>query len=569
MKKTVTINISGIIFHIDEDAYDRLNRYMSRLKKHFSRMEGRDEIITDIESRIAELLQEKVADNKQVITIADIEEVVKMMGEPAEMDQDSDYEAASTTTTRTYNRPKRLFRDPDNRMIAGVSSGLAAYFSIDPVWIRILFIVSIFLSGAGVVAYIVLWIVVPQALTTADKLEMRGEPVNISNIERSFRDEFDNVKDKFNEFTDGAKESFKKKSPHNRTIFDALIEFIGGALRVVLKIAVVIIGLILVLAGLGFITSIVVGAAGLSNFSFFEHGDLISFSISNFLSLIFPDPISGVFAVISVILLTGIPLIMMVYLGIRLIAGPQVRIPYVGITAFAFWLAGLVMAIVVGAGTAMDFRHSARSHQDYGLEMPAGKTLYIRTAPDPGFGLAAYDNSAEIFDGEWRIRMNNERFEVFAVPKLSIQATSYDTKSLLDVSCFAKGSSRNEAQQRAEALLYPVKSNDSTFILPPYYYFPGKSKIRDQHVELRLHLPVGQVVYFDQNMEDFFDDNPNYYYRRNNMEGQSWIMTQEGLKPHVSGEEIMLRPETKPKEHANSVATTKVLGMIPMPLYGI
>jgi len=167
-------------------------------------------------------LQEKVVDNKQVITIGEIEEVVKLMGEPSEMDQDGDYEPVNETGS-TYRRPKRLFRDPDTRMIAGVSSGLSAYFNVDPVWIRLLFVISLFAGGAGVLVYLILWIVVPQAITTADKLEMRGEPVNISNIERSFRDEFDSMKGKFNEFADGARETFKKKSTGSRTFFDNLI----------------------------------------------------------------------------------------------------------------------------------------------------------------------------------------------------------------------------------------------------------------------------------------------------------------------------------------------------------
>jgi len=199
MKKTVTINISGIIFHIDDDAYERLSRYLSSIKRHFSNMEGRDEIVTDIESRIAELLQAKVTDNKQVITIEDISEVVKLMGQPTEMDEEPDQETHQEKTSYPNRQPKRLYRDIDNRTIGGVASGLANYFNVDPVWIKVAFIVAFLVWGTGVLAYIILWLAVPAAVTTAEKLEMRGEQVNISNIERSIRDEFDGVKGKFNE----------------------------------------------------------------------------------------------------------------------------------------------------------------------------------------------------------------------------------------------------------------------------------------------------------------------------------------------------------------------------------
>lgn len=542
MKKTVTINISGIIFHIDEDAYDRLNRYMSRLKRHFSRMEGRDEIITDIESRIAELLQEKIVDNKQVITIEDIEEIVKMMGEPSEMDQDGDYEPVNETGS-AYRRPKRLFRDPDTRMIAGVSSGLSAYFNIDPVWIRLLFVVSLFVGGAGVLIYIILWVVVPQAITTADKLEMRGEPVNISNIERSVRDEFGNVKEKFNDFADGAKETFKKKSSGSPTLFDSLAEVIGGILRIVLKVIIVLVGLILIIFGLGFIIAIIVGTASLSSFSFFEHGEMIAFSLSTFLDMIFPGRAIGVLSVISVILLTGIPLIMITYLGIRLIVGKSIKVPYIGITAFGFWLAGLVMAIFVGFTTGMDFRHSAFVASDYEVNIKPEKVLYIKAGTEPMFYNSYNQGKTSLFDGEWYVKFKDDDYTIYSVPEFHTASKTKDDKVSLEVKYFAKGSSQNEAYGRAEALTYAVSTNDSTIFLPTYYLFPPNAKIRDQRVEIKLRLPLGQIVHFDENMEEFFDENPNYYYRREGFEGNTWIMTENGLKPYVENSDTSFLKE--------------------------
>ena len=566
MKKTVTINISGIIFHIDEDAYDRLNRYMSRLKRHFSKMEGREEIISDIESRIAELLQEKMANNKQVITIEDIEDVVKVLGEPSEMESEDDYESPPSSTYRS--RPRRLYRDPDNRMIAGVSTGLAAYFNIDPVWVRVLFIATLFISGAGLIGYIILWIVVPQALTTAEKLEMRGEPVNISNIERSFRDEFDNVKDKFNEFADGAKNTFKKKSAGSRTVFDNLIDFLGGALRIILKIAIVIIGLILILSGLGFITAFVVGTAGMSSFSFFENGELISFSLTQFLESFFPGPVTGVMSVVAFILLFGIPLIMMVYLGIRMIAGTRAKVPYIGITAFGFWLAGLVLAIVVAAATGMDFRHSARLVDEYQLNADTSKILYVKTMPDPAFNGGYPHTGSEIFDGEWNILMKDRRYDIYAVPDFSVSLETHGSSSKVEVSAYAKGSSRKEADERASALIYPVEHNDTVLYLPTWYHFPPNAKIRAQDMHVKLRLPEGQVVHFDANLEEFFDENPNYYFRREGFEGKTWIMTSTGLKPYFNSDPG--KSQSYFETDDDSVRVLKqTLGMITIPLIGL
>ncbi len=531
MKKTVSINISGIIFHIDDDAYERLNRYLNSIKRHFQKMEGKDEIITDIESRIAELLQEKLQDTKQVISIEDIEEVTSVMGQPSEMDEDSNYEESGPAyKTYAYSRPRRLYRDPDGRMIAGVSSGLATYFNIDPVWIRILFIVSLFISGAGLIAYIVLWIVIPEAITTAEKLEMRGEPVNIPNIERSVRDEFDNMKGKFNEFAGEAKETFKKKSEGGRTFFDNLIDLIGTVLGVVLKIVIVILGIFLILTGLGFITFTVAGITGFSSFSFFDNGELINFSLPLFLNMIFSTNLMSIFAVISAILILGIPLIMIIYLGFRLLLGNRVRIPYISITAFSFWLAGLLLAMIVASNTGMDFRHSARVNKSYEIQMPENQVLHFAVNPDKRFD--DYTGRIEIFDGEYIAKMDDNGFVLYEVPDVEFRRSNTNIASV-NMSAYAKGSSRKKAERRAGSLEYNISPTDTSFILSPYYIFPHNAVIRGQDVQLVIEIPEGQIVHFEENMEGFFNDNPNWSVRRKGFNGKTWIMTSNGLKPYI------------------------------------
>ena len=156
MKKTFNINISGIIFHIDEDAYEKLSLYLKRLKQHFDKTDSGKDIIGDIENRIAELLQEKLSDKKQVITLADIDEVITLMGEPYEF---SEEEETSSNSQQSYQKTygKRLFRDTDTRIIGGVCSGIAAYFNIDPLWVRLGFVLAAF-SGFGFLIYLILWI---------------------------------------------------------------------------------------------------------------------------------------------------------------------------------------------------------------------------------------------------------------------------------------------------------------------------------------------------------------------------------------------------------------------------
>ncbi len=210
MKKTYTVNIGGLVFSIDEDAFMKLNGYLDELKVHLKNNPGRSEIMEDIERRIAELFKEKLKDRKEVIGLDDVEKVVGILGKPGDIGEEG--EEGSQYEKIKGGRPKRLYRDIDDKMIGGVCSGLGYYINIDPTWVRIVFAVAILLSGISVVAYLILWIVVPPANTITEKLEMRGDPVNLSNIENAVKDEMDKMKSKFEDFVDKTKDHFKRKT---------------------------------------------------------------------------------------------------------------------------------------------------------------------------------------------------------------------------------------------------------------------------------------------------------------------------------------------------------------------
>lgn len=194
MKITVSINIGGMAFHIDEDAYTELKIYLRSLDRYFAKEASSAEIMADIEARIADLLKSKISDYKQVVTLQDVREVINTLGTPEDISDDS----GSTYERSSFTGYRRMYRDPDNRIIGGVCSGMAAYWRIDPWIVRIIFIIISLPGGLGILIYLILWIVLPEAKTTAQKIEMKGDPVNIHNIKDSVRREFDNVKDKMN-----------------------------------------------------------------------------------------------------------------------------------------------------------------------------------------------------------------------------------------------------------------------------------------------------------------------------------------------------------------------------------
>lgn len=190
MNKTVSINIGGQFFHIDENAFTTLDNYINAIKRSID-TEGKDEIIADIENRIAELFHQRIQPNG-VIRMETVEEIIAIMGQPEDYiigdEKNSSSYNFSDENTQTVRSTKKLYRTADQRVLGGVCSGLGYYFNIDPVWIRILFIVLVFFYGVSILIYPILWIIIPKAVSPSQILEMKGIPVNINNIEKEVRD---------------------------------------------------------------------------------------------------------------------------------------------------------------------------------------------------------------------------------------------------------------------------------------------------------------------------------------------------------------------------------------------
>jgi len=194
MKITVSINLGGYSFSIDEDAYAELKRYLKNLEFHFAGEESASEILSDIEARMAELFRTKLTSYKQVINIQDVQQVVAVLGTPEDI---SDTEGR--TTREKFSSPgyHRMYRDPDHRVIGGVCSGVAAYWKLELWLVRLIFLILAFM-GVGILIYLILYIVLPEAKTTTEKIEMQGNQVNIHNITESVKKEFNTVRKNMN-----------------------------------------------------------------------------------------------------------------------------------------------------------------------------------------------------------------------------------------------------------------------------------------------------------------------------------------------------------------------------------
>ena len=165
MKTTIKINLSGQIFTLDDDAYQLLKDYLDQISKRFRDAEGGNEIIDDIEARIAELFHAKISDKKQVITLTDVQDVIDVMGKPEDYLEEEEAEEEAKYQYKNGRKTRRLYRDPDHQALGGVAAGLAAYFGIEIWLMRLIFVLLFFATGGGVmdIVYIVLWIAVPIA----------------------------------------------------------------------------------------------------------------------------------------------------------------------------------------------------------------------------------------------------------------------------------------------------------------------------------------------------------------------------------------------------------------------
>ena len=546
MKKTLTINISGIIFHIDEDAYDKLNAYLDTLKSHFNKTQGKDEIISDIEGRIAELLQERITDAKQVISIEDVEEVISLMGDPVQFDPEAEGEAEGedeAASAGDIRGPKRLYRDPDNKVIGGVASGLAAYLNIDVLWVRLAFVLFTIFWLSGALVYLVLWIAMPKASSRAEKLQMKGEKVNISNIEKSIKEEVSHLKDKITDLTNQAKKTVEKKNSRDENIFEQILGVFLSILKVFLKIIVIIIGIALLLAGIGLALAFLFAIFGWVGPIILDNNEVILMPLTDFFTLM---PISTGGAAIlkmGLILFLGIPLLMLIYNAFRMIFGLE-RVRYVGITALNLWVVGLIITLFFAFRVARDFRQPATVSKALEINQPLNDTLYL-TVNEDFLDVLNYNSYDYIHGDDIHIVVTEEGlyYEQLEVDIYKSKTADYALTRITT----ARGRTIRTAREKAESVIWNFGQNENIIVLDPYFSIGEPGGWQAQHIWLKLEVPVGKYISLDESMEDILHWGRYSPYK---LAGNTWIMTENGLRD--SDEESIISPTIYREKQSSS-----------------
>jgi phage shock protein PspC (stress-responsive transcriptional regulator) len=644
MKKIININFHSRVIPIEESAYDILKQYIESLRSYFANEEGRDEIISDIENRFAELFSDRLKKGSTCITDEDVSETIASMGRPEDFEQEDITQGTTTNTANSSNQQntsqqqsqqqygyegarrlyrsendkllggvcsglanylkldpaivriifalitfggfglgfllyiilwivipskslatnirKRLYRNPEDKVIGGVASGLASYFHID-VWIpRLIFglplilgiITSIFrnawfdfdpapvfltggFGGTLFITYIILWIVLPEASTASEKLEMRGEKVDIESIKNTIKNDIEGFKGRAKEMGEDIKQRAEqfaseiKKSSQNigteigpsarktgtgighaiGVLFKAFFLFIAGVMAF---------ALVMVLIGLLF--------SGVGVFPFKNY--LLTGFWQNF------------FAWSSLCLFLGIPILGLLTWLIRRIIGVRSRNHYLGYIFGSLWVIGLVSFIILIASIGTNFRSKATVKEEIPLSQPRKGKMIVKVAEEKvkyyGSDWLGFND-----DWDWPFFSLNEDSLMLNTVRIEL-VKSQDSAFHNYLVKIGRGNSPAMAEQIASKINFIALQRDSVLLLPKGFAISQQEKFRNQQVLVVLEIPVGKMIevdksvnfyrWFNINMNhrrgwniDWNDDWDNSYNWDENVE---YIMTNDGLE---------------------------------------
>lgn len=515
MNKIININLGGVAFVLDDNAFSTLAQYIEALRQHFANSEGCDEIVADIEARIAELLTEYLKD-RSIVTLADVKRAISVMGIPTEIEGNAsgaaDGEPLTQKTTSdkkgSWKTGKRLFRNIDERVISGVCGGLAAYFGIaDAIWIRLAFIASLFLGGFGIAVYFILAIVMPKATTAADRLSMRGEDINANNIAKTIEQEMGAVGTRLNSF---GQEVFGKKGTGSNSSLSGAADTLGNFAKAVIKIAIFCLG------GFAILTLLV------CLISFFAAGIVAQPYVTYF-----TDSTAAVLVGwIALLLLATIPLILLI-LGILKLINSRFNVNQMSFWGLGLaWIGALLTLIMVGISLFRQHDNSNKTSHDIALTGIEADTLNLFSEKEP-----KNDDMAYSFGDVSVIN------DILCSENINLDIeTSEDTQFHLTQTNSASSRTQADAYRAADEINYPVKVENGVLRLPYSFSLPKGAKWNNQKVTLTLKVPVGKFVRVQnssyriiRDVEMLDPDNGNFYDHFQDGSDYPWRMTQKGL----------------------------------------
>lgn len=513
MKRTFTINLSGMVFNIDDDAYELLQNYLESLSNSFSDKEEGQEVMADIEARIVELFQDRLGSNREVVSIHDVEYIIEVLGKPedfdateAESENYGERKYDKHSGKQQWKTGKRLYRDIDESVLGGVSSGIAAFFGVSVVIIRILFLLSFFFFGP--LLYIILWIVVPAARTAAQKLEMRGEPVNVENIEKQVKAEYENVKSNFRNFKKKNGGRFEEGIQEFVNVFLSIGKPIGRILAFVLAIIVFVFVITIVFRLFGHLW-----AGDLLNIDFIHHFQGLPFPA--FLDLaIQPDNID--LLTIGILLVVAVPVVAILIGIINVLLGWG-RLRFISGLLGLSLLVGIALIVYIFLVEGTHFKGNGKVIEQHSFTLPANDSIRIMVSSNP-YGECSgkdfeddcnyyYDwKNYKIINDDFRIVANNGELELSISPDVVVRRGGTDSVVVM-VKKQSLGDDMNSAKNNANELNYNWKFDNGILKLDPYFILTNEQKWRNQDIEVVISVPDKVALTIDERADFLVKNN--------------------------------------------------------------
>ncbi|MGU9939783.1 PspC domain-containing protein [Empedobacter brevis] len=475
MDKTVSISIGGFSFVLDEIAYNKLKTYLQDVKTSLRGTEGVEDIIEDVEIRISELFRERLK-FREVVNEDDINFVIATMGHPDQYKVEEDEENEKTSTNSSYNyssnnqsyggqqtSAKRLYRDPDDTIVTGLSAGLAHYMGVDPWFVRsiwlVLGVLGIFTAGVSfllvVFCYFILLIFVPKAKTTSEKLQMYGQPANIDTLKK-------NVEQASEAVVSGSKELSNK---------------LGGAFGVFGRILLWFIGFIILSTGVGLI---------IGGFFFFfttwteMPTELFGYLVEEEWMSMAAKIFGGILMVIPGVLLT--------ILGVKCFWNRVKVSKAVIFGAIALWFVALFAIIGISVSTASKFRNSVEMTQEKSYVIPSDTLqVYFRENNEGNLKFKTFNDLDQLIDADGNLIIPID--DIFEIEE------STDEKLHVQVTYSSKGGSKEEAKRNLEAIRYNYELNGNKLYLDEFIKIPKDGKFRNQTVDIKLYIPKNKLIH--------------------------------------------------------------------------
>lgn len=542
MEKTIIINIGNTIIHIEESAYELLKAYLNEVKQYFANHADDLEIVTDIENRIAELLTEQLEEQKkQVVDSANVNSVIAQMGKVQDFDTVEEGEEAPVINNNYQYQytEKKLYRDMDDRVVAGVCAGIAHYVNADPKWIRLATLLISIAGGFGLLVYAILWIIMPKAKSRIERMEMKGEPANLQGFQKNLDEELQAVKERLGEVNKHAQPIFARLGNFIGEFFEWLGRFISGTGKIIFK---VIAGFIVVF-GVLFLITLIIGTAAFQGFwdaSIYEYFPFSIINEGNRGAILF-----GAFIVCFV------PVLALVLFSIRVAFNKQAINKTLSFALLIIWLAGVAITGYQAAKISSEFKQHAELTQTTDLKAYPVYTIDI----DKSKYFSKEDSVAYHIDANNRHQIVIDDFEdgpFVAMNHIRIDINKSETGVTRLIQKYeSQGKTFQSALQNAQNISYNYKLKDAELIFSPRFQLREGTIWRNQEVRLNLEIPVGTKLILKQDAYRYVN---NYWtWECNDSENDHndssvWIMTDDGLKCMAKLKEEALRKEKLEQE---------------------